>query len=219
MSKMFGPIHYWLFDQIRLVDHRTETILDHYEQIRSGNEARALREDLDRRFGEAVGKRELEELVFQPNIHQGLSELVRLVEAREAAAVAAFGNEDSLCELYRRHGKETAGKLPGKGHQASGNALHLFEAVQQVKLVGMPCDQVVEVIEANDYCVVWRQQECLQLKNWATSGADAEKLFDLHGHWIAGFARALNPKAQYEKRFFAPAGSPASEEALTISEE
>ena len=218
MSMRFGPIHYLLFDQIRLIDQRTEKVFERLEQQRTPEEIQSVRARIDGEFGSGIGDGVLEEFVFPPMIHQGLADLIARVESRESAAVAAFGEETGeLSGLYRRHGEQVGASIADGDRHLS--AAEIFETLQQVKLVGMPCDKVLEIVSNDDSRIVWRFTECLPREHWRAGGAEPETLFRLLGEWISGFAGALNPKAQYEQSYFRPDGSPASEEILAIVEE
>lgn len=219
MSIAFGPVHYWLFDQIRLVDGRTDLLLDHLSGIRSQQEIKQLDEGISGRFGQKIGDTALEELVFPPAIHQGLSYLIARIEAREAAVFAAFGDKrEGLEDLYREQGRRVAEMVAGEAQNGNPNAKEIFEALMNIKLVGMPCDKVVELVSADGRKAVWRQVQFLQKETWGAGGADFEALFRHHGFWLEGFARELNPAARYEAVFFRPEGDPVSEEMFTITE-
>lgn len=220
MSISFGPIHHWLFDQIRLVDQRTEKVLNYLADIRSPETAEEVRTSLRDKFGAEIGDRRLEDLVTPPYIHDGLSRIIERIEAREAAAVAAFGaGANGLNRLYERDGGQAAFLLTSEGSNGKLSAERIFENLQQVKLLGMPCDRVASVVRTGEDAVAWRQSKCPQAEHWQAGGADLDTLFNLHGRWIGGFARALNPEARYAKLFFRPGESPASEELLVISKE
>ena len=218
MSVSFGPIHQWLFDQIRLVDRRTERLLEHLSQVRSPGDALRARERLRSEFGEEIGTNGLRELVGPPSIHQGLGALISRVESREAAAVSLIGGgSNGLAGLYERDGGEVGTRFVPKIGVAPA-APEIFAALQQVKLVGMPCDNVVEVVDSREDTVLWRQGRLLQAENWRAGGSDPETMFRLHGRWIEGFARSLNPRARHGIIFLRPESSPASEELLAIKD-
>ena len=216
MSLRFAPIHSWLFDQIRVVDSRTELLLDVLQREHSAD----LRAELTSRFGEAIEHNALEDLVAPPAIHEGLTSLIARVESREAAAVAAFGNESSAPErVFAEHGKRIGDAVNRANNGRPRGATGLLEALLNVKLVGMPCDRVIEVLSGDDHSVVWRQTVCLKREHWLAGGAEAEKMFELNGVWIAGFIVELHPGARYSATFFRPDGSPSSEETITIESE
>lgn len=219
MSIAFGPVHYWLFDQIRLVDRRTDLLFERLSGMRSSQEMEQLHSEISDKFGKAVGDASLEELVFPPAIHQGLSYLIARIEAREAAVFAACGKErDGLDELYRGHGAQVAGLIADETGNGSPDAEEIFKELMNVKLVSMPCDKVVELVRADGKQAVWRQVQFLQQETWGAGGADFAELFRHQGIWIEGFARALNPAAHYSAEYFRPEGNPVSEEMITILE-
>lgn len=217
MSRMFGPIHFWLFNQIKLVDSRTEALLSLLQEPVSEQTLSDISNTLDEQFGSGIGKFQLEHIVSPPAIHEGLSAIITRVESREAGAVAAFdGSGADLGKFYYEHGGEIAAQIK-QAHQDLPTApQNIFEVIQNIVLVGMPCDKVVSVSSSDDSSVVWQQSECLQVQHWRRGGADVERMFELRGSWLAGFVSTLNPEARYETHFFRPDQTPASEEAITV---
>ena len=217
MSKMFGPIHFWLYDQIRLVDGRTETLLGLLNEYVSEEDSSSVRKELDTKFGAGVGNFQLEHIVFPPAIHEGLSKLITRVESREAAAVVAFNDTAAdLGKFYYEHGSAIGGQVKQGHPDLQDGPQGIVEVIQNIVLVGMPCDKVLSIASSDESSVVWRQSECLQAAHWEYGGADVERMFDLRGSWLAGLVSEINPDVKYETRFFRPLGNPASEEAIFI---
>lgn len=217
MSRMFGPIHHWLFDQIRIVDRRCTAILAHFSESLGKDELSNLNSKIDTSFGKSIADFDLENLVFPLNIHEGLSRLIDIVEAREAAAVAAFNdNKDVLDTIYQHQGRILGEKLAESIDGKISTAPELFQLLQQVVLVGMPCDQVLQVTSSTDNEITWIKTECLQERNWKRTGADSELMMLLHSQWLKAFIASINSNAVYELRNFNPEEKPASSEAIVI---
>ena len=217
MSRMFGPIHFWLYDQIRLIDSRTEGLLNLLSESSSQEDFSEVRKQLDTKFGVGIGNFQLEHIVFPPAIHEGLSKLITRVESREAAAVAAFnGSAADLGKFYYEHGSAIGGQVKQGHPDLQDGPQGIFEVIQNIVLVGMPCDKVLSIAGSDESSVVWQQSECLQAAHWEYGGADVERMFELRGRWLSGLVSEINPDVKYETRFFRPGQNPASEEAIFI---
>ena len=68
MSAFIGPIHYWLYNKIRLVNDRQEFLAEKVAAM-CGETAEELREQVAQSYGQPLPDKDLSELIEHDNIH------------------------------------------------------------------------------------------------------------------------------------------------------
>lgn len=192
MSAFLGPIHYWLYNKIKIQNTITDDIL------KLGKEEYNLdfREYLDKEYGK-LDPAPLEEQIDESNIHGWLQERVDVVENRLAYLVTNLLKEkpqslEKMKEIY----KETGAKLSKVNEKSTVSEIYK-EAVHDSLLDGMPCDRVNSVDAQDEDLVIWKRNQCVHEEFWDKFGGDVKNYYLLRDEFIIGFLQASN--ATYEK--------------------
>ena len=185
MSAFLGPIHYWLYNKIKLQESLIENIL---EASTINNWCQDLRSEVEASFGK-TDTRALEEIIDQNNIHGWLQGRISQAESKLAFAVTKIieKNPEYILEL-----KKIAYNF-GVLNKVSENltAIECYKLLNDTLIDGMPCDRVNEVIESDDDQVVWKQNSCVHSDYWENIGGDISVYYALRYEIIRGmFAKS-----------------------------
>ena len=189
MSAFIGPIHYWLYNKIRLVNDRQEFLAEKVAAM-CGETAEELREQVAQSYGQPLPDKDLSELIEHDNIHGWLQRQINLAESREAAFIKELldtcgGAADDLIEkAYAEHGQLTGAEAARSGRYALDSATGILKALNDTYLNGMPCD-------AGD-CVM-----AIHAPNWRRTGVDEAAMAKYYEAWLRGFVRGANPGFTY----------------------
>lgn len=183
MSAFLGPIHFWLYNKIKL----QQSIVDELYSL--GKEHNLpLQQECDTRYG-AFEEKPLEEIIDETNIHGWLQERVSQVEYKYAYCVTNLLSHlpDSLSQiesiLYKK-GKEKGQKLKEAGIAFSG----IFKEITDQLLDGMPCDHAMNLISQDDNEVIWTRNICVHEDYWNAVGGDISNYYMLRDAWLKGLA-------------------------------
>ena len=189
MSAFIGPIHYWLYGKIRLVDQRQEYLREKVGEM-CGSTAEELWEQVTHSYGEPLPEKDLSELIAHYNIHGWLQRQINLAESREAAFIKELTDtcggaaEDLISRTFAEHGKQTGEAVAASGRYDLGSAAGILKALNDHYLSGMPCD-------AGD-CVMSIHQP-----NWQRTGVDASDMRRYYERWLKDFVKGANSKFTY----------------------
>jgi hypothetical protein len=204
MSAFIGPIHYWLYEKIRLVSQREDYIYHKaYEQC--GSTAEEHREQVWQVYGAPLPDADLSELIDHDNIHGWLQRQIKIVESREAAFIKelldACGdhNQGIIKQAFIEHGKVTGEKVKLQDKYDTKTAPGIYKALNDYYLNGMPCDQADEVVDSEPDRIAWKRAVCLQEPNWKRSGIDTEIMSKLYQSWMKAFIGAVNSEFSYRQ--------------------
>ncbi len=184
MSAFLGPIHYWLYNKIRL----QQAVVDKLCLI--GNPlGLKLQEECEERYGQFLNK-PLEEMIDQGNIHGWLQERVSQVEYKYAYAVtkltaAAPDIIEQLKGCLYLTGSEQAEAV--KTSEVQKDARKLFTLLTDQLLDGMPCDHTNRVIAQTETEVTWTRNLCVHTPYWEEVGGDIALYYTLREAWMKGF--------------------------------
>ena len=175
MSAFLGPIHYWMYDKIK------------------------LQEELLRRFAvkaEAEGWLDsvatfvnsetapLEEIIDEANIHGWLNSHIESAERRYAELTSKIlaDHEDRLAVL-----QDIAYTL-GEEHCAEpgSTASQCYKRIEDCTLNGMPCDGVNIVTDKSEEHFSWEQRFDVHGAYWIEAGGNAADYYALRQQLIAG---------------------------------
>ena len=202
MSAFLGPIHYWLYNKIRLVNEREQAIFE-AAAVSCGDLAEELRAQVRQTYGDPPPAGDLAGLIDTGNIHGWLQRQINLAETREAAFVRELTDicgddaRAAVREAFELHGTACGRAAAADSRQDCTNAGGIFKAMNDCFLNGMPCDQADRVVVNVPGRTVWEGVTCLQEPNWKRAGADPRFMKELYRIWLAAFARGMNPAATY----------------------
>ena len=197
MSAFLGPIHYWLFNKIMLVESREKGIIALFKE-KHGDEAESIASANISKNGDYFPATPLEDMIGDEPIHSYLAEAIERVETREAALIAALiekygdGAKAEIIEAARKDG-EKIGLAEAEELHAGGPATaeDILSAVKNAFLDGMPCDHVTHTPTPTDREAVETHSECLHKDYWKNAGADAVFMCEYLGSWIDGLVEGL----------------------------
>ena len=185
MSSFLGPIHFWLYDKIKMQEELTAYLYDFSKKegwLESGSDA-------DRAAAALVKTdlKPLDQLIDTMNIHGWLQECIHDAEGRNAKLVFMLIYIEETENSQRISGLEKAafefGKLHGVGQVPVRDAYKYFE---DSFLNGMPCDRVNVITDQDDFRVGWEQTTDIHGEYWHEAGACPEVYYKLRKQVMLG---------------------------------
>ena len=82
MSLFLGKIHYWLFNKIIWFEGLEEELVKVAEK--SGLDVKAIKKEINEKYGERLPNKPLEEMIDTSNIHGWLQDKINAAEGRTA---------------------------------------------------------------------------------------------------------------------------------------
>ncbi|GAA4294054.1 hypothetical protein GCM10023142_30730 [Anaerocolumna aminovalerica] len=181
MSAFLGPIHYWLYNKIKLQNNMVEAVI---QFAKSKNLNYDLRSKLDNQYG-TIDLRPLEEQIDTSNIHGWLQECVSTVEYRLADAVTTLLKEGSknleeLKEIFRTLGEKES--ILSK----DATIAEAYKSLNDTLLDGMPCDHANLLVSQEDNEIIWKRNLCVHENYWTEVGGDIKIYYILREEYIKG---------------------------------
>ena len=204
MSAFLGPIHYWLFKKIQLVNQRENDLFEAAAAM-CGDTAAELREQVSQTYGEALPDADLATLIDAGNIHGWLQRQINFSEAREAALIRELSDtcgdtaRDLARTVWRKHGEICGRRAAADKQYSLDTAPGIYQALNDFYLNGMPCDQSDQVVLSQPQRLSWETGGWRQDGNWRQAGADASFMSELQQLWLQGFVTAANPRFQFQQ--------------------
>jgi hypothetical protein len=204
MSAFLGHIHHWLYAKINRVVEREQLIYQKAEEL-CGGTAEELRSQVWQIYGEPLVDAKLEDVIDHNNIHGWLQRQVTIAETREGAFIKelldACGDtaRGIVKDVYAEHGKLCGEYAKGQGKYDGSTASGIYQALNDYRLNGMPCDEGDLVTADEPNRILWEGAVCLQERNWAKAGVDKKFMKELYQQWIAAFVTAVNPAFAYSQ--------------------
>lgn len=161
MSAFLGPVHFWLYKKIQLQEGLIDAIGTY--AVKNGwltaDEVKAY---------ETAERRDLAEAVDGSNIHGWLQNRIHDSEGRLADLVTTLTAADTvrfadLKEVACNFGKAAVTEVPVTAPEA-------FHLLDDTLLNGMPCDQVMKVVESTPDTVIWEETQDLHGEFWNGKG-------------------------------------------------
>jgi hypothetical protein len=181
MSLTLGPIHYWLYNKIKIAEDRSFALHDGLHG--AGVDVAAERD----RYGDRLPDADLTELVGDNSIHSFLQGLITRIQIFEASLVeAAVGHEDLIFALVEQHGRKTGQEAVAHQGGPATDVNQLGRLVNDYQLEGMPCDPS-PAFAPGEGELTYRHTACNHLANWEYTGAKPETMCALTNRWLAGF--------------------------------
>lgn len=183
MSAFLGPIHYWLYNKIKL----QQSIVDELVSL-GGQYSLSLQKECDIRYG-SFEDRPLEEIIDESNIHGWLQERVSQVEYKYAYCITqlltlhpnSFPQIEAI--LYQK------GKEKGQEVKKSGDTISvIYKEITDLLLDGMPCDHATSLVSQNEKEIIWERNVCVHEIYWNEVGGDINNYYKLRDAWLTGIA-------------------------------
>jgi len=186
MSAFLGPIHYWLYNKIRLQQEIVEELF-----ILGKENGLSLEAECKKLYG-AFEKKSLEEMIDHYNIHGWLQERVSQVEYKYAYCITKLlesnpGVSEQLKSILNSFGSRLALTLKDN----NPNAITIFKAISDNLLDGMPCDHANRLIEQSEDMVIWTRSVCVHSSYWEEVGGDVKVYYELRDAWLKGLTSEL----------------------------
>lgn len=188
MSAFLGPIHFWLYNKIKIQNEIVEEILDYSENNLSNN----MRENFYTKFSDGELK-PLDQVIDVTNIHGWLQERVNQVESKLAYAVTELtknnpNNLDIIKDIFKSKGAEVS------TFDNDSSLDEVYKAINDTLLDGMPCDHANSVILHADNEIVWKRNVCVHQKYWDEVEGDIKDFYRLRDEFIEGLLSETDVK-------------------------
>jgi len=198
MNAFLGPIHYWMYQKIKLVNDREQLLYAKaYEMC--GEIAEELRTGIWETYGSPPPEADLADLIDRNNIHGWLQRQVTLAEVREAALVRDLADHcgqpalELAVEIFAAQAAACGAAERKQGKYDAGSAAGIYAALNDIRLNGMPCDQPDTLMEDTIEKAVWESGPRLQESSWEKAGVDPAVMHPLYQEWVAAFVSGMNP--------------------------
>ena len=185
MSAFLGPIHFWLYNKIKIQNDVVERIilLSESNNLNIRNKVYELYGD-----GELLP---LDDVIDVTNIHGWLQERVSIVENKLTYVVTELLKEnpsyiDKLKKIFYDKGLEVS-ELNTKS-----SINDAFKAVNDTLLDGMPCDHANVLLSQDDNEIIWRREKCVHQNYWDDNGGDINIYYLLRDEFIKGLLANTN---------------------------
>ena len=199
MSLFLGKIHYWLFNKIVWFENLEEKIIELAKL--EGLDTESLRKEIEKKYGEKLPNKPLEELIDTSNIHNWLQSQIHSAEKRTASWTKLLieANEENFKKLeniYKEQGIALANEVIKEGKKVS-SPKEIFDAMNDYILDGMPCDRVNEIILNEEDKITWQKRIDVHKDIWDEVGCDVNYFYNLRNAWIESFVSSVNTNFKY----------------------
>lgn len=200
MSKFLSPIHFWLFNKIKLsetLEKEIETTL----YTKYGDKINLIFSESINLFGAFTENKSLDEIIDTSNIHGWLQDKISKSESRIAYIITKaqenFGCEslNLIKECYITQGKHCG--TESKNSNTNGNALELFKSLNNYILDGMPCDNAHSLTTKTDDLTEWSANPLLHEQYWTKVNGNIDTFYKLRTLWIENFISEANNDFDY----------------------
>lgn len=201
MSKFLAPIHFWLFNKIKIHEELEAEIVSGFTN-KYGDDILEIEKQNVKEYGERIPEVSLENIIDEGNIHGWLQQRINIAETRQAAILGElfkkYGDEgfNLAKEIYIENAKK-------HGTQASNSidistADDVFRTINNYILDGMPCDNVNSIIISEADLFEYEKNECLHIGYWNAVGVEPKLMYELREVWVSAFVSALDPNFVYQ---------------------
>lgn len=179
MSKFLGPIHYWLYNKIKIQEDLVQKFMEVSKNLNWDNE---IDKKTDFSFGN-FDSQPLEAIIDTGNIHGWLQEKIALSQIRLAFVVTELLKDDKnrINDLKKEafdFGKSIAVQ--------DLNVDSAFKLINDTFPDGMPCDHVNEIIEQNENKIIWVFTKFVHNIYWDNVMGDVSFYFAIRDEFIKG---------------------------------
>lgn len=196
MSLYLGKIHYWLYNKILWFEGLEDEIIMVAKEEKLDIDK--LAKDVNKKFGERLPNKPLEEIIDTNNIHGWLQDRIHSSEGRMAYWIRIIlkKDKDSISKIEKAYIDQ--GLKAGKECLAEeidlSNAKNIYNKINDYILDGMPCDRVNEILESNEDIVSWKRRICVHKDIWHD---EVELFYQLRSLWIKSFINTVNNEFKY----------------------
>ena len=178
MSAFLGPIHYWLYDKIKLQNDFVNQLMNV-----ATNHGIDVETKLNEKYG-VLPTEELENIIDEGNIHGWLQEKVSLVEFRLADLVTMVLKENhELWESLKQEAVAFGGSI---GTKDISTPKEVYQLLNNCLLDGMPCDHVNVLISQKENEIIWKRSQCVHESYWNEVSGDVSVYYEIRTEWIKG---------------------------------
>ncbi|MBI5683115.1 MAG: hypothetical protein HZC45_08140 [Deltaproteobacteria bacterium] len=202
MSAFLGPIHYWLFNKIKLVEDRESAIVKAFSE-KFGGDVNVIAKNARERYGEPVGDTPIDQMIGDSPIHGFLHNRITVAESRESFILSEFikkysgeANNPAMETAYK-HGLETGRHALKEYEIENVNPESAYKVLQNFFLDGMPCDHVTEVDQPSEKELHGRHTDCLHKSYWDEAGISGNFMCEYLAKWVDGFIAGLGSSVKY----------------------
>lgn len=191
MSAFLGPIHFWLYNKIKIQNEIVEETLDYATNSLNNN----MRDDLYNKFGDGDLK-PLDQVIDVTNIHGWLQERVNQVEKKLVYTVTELTknnpeNFQVIKDIFKSKGAEVS------TFEKDSSLDEIYKAINDTLLDGMPCDRANSVVSQEDNEIIWKRNVCVHQQYWDDVQGDINDFYTLRDEFIEGLLSITDVK--YEK--------------------
>ena len=192
MSATLGPIHYWMYNKIKVQNSLVDEIISLAENKLISTD---LRSKSHQQFG-SIDVRPLEELIDTTNIHGWLQECVSIVEYRLAFVITTLLEKEMYTiEDLKKMFENAGGRASSLKKGASIS--EIYKVISDTLLDGMPCDHANTVLSQDENEVIWKRNVCVHEQYWVAVGGNIQYYYQLREEFIKGMIS--NTGAIFEK--------------------
>lgn len=176
MSKFLAPIHFWLYDKIKVQEELTAALADlAHEQ--------GWDDGVDCSTYVSCDLPALDTVIDEGNIHGWLQARIGDAEGRYARLVTTLVSADPTRMEALQQAAEQFGKRHAIGAATPQDAYRCFE---NTLLNGMPCDRVNVLTEQEETHLAWEEAMDLHASFWEAAGGDAANYRSLRSAVMRG---------------------------------
>ena len=188
MSAFLGPIHFWLYNKIKIQNEIVEETLDYATNSLNNN----MRDDLYNKFGDGDLK-PLDQVIDVTNIHGWLQERVNQVEKKLAYTVTELTknnpeNFQIIKDIFKSKGAEVS------TFEKDSSLDEIYKAINDTLLDGMPCDRANSVVSQEDNEIIWKRNVCVHQQYWDDVQGDINDFYKLRDEFIEGLLSVTDVK-------------------------
>lgn len=178
MSKVLGPIHYWLYHKIELQYQWQKRLV---EKTLSSEQSLKMNENINYACGQ-ISEGALEDLV-EDSIHEWLSKQVSIVERRLAYTVTKLLAQPGVSLSFLM---EKSFEF-GLDHPIMNSKIDdVFNEIKNRLLNGMPCDRIEQVIVQTKHKITWKEARPIHLEYWQLMDGDIANYYQLLEQLVKG---------------------------------